>query len=160
MPAKAAHQSKRAKQRDSSSATATASRRSAYARVSASFSSTGEPTCSSRSRFRRQPHPAHLPPQLRLPHRRTADRPHPPLLRTNHRHATHMKGRRPYIKQRPRPPCRRRTSSQGRARSACSRRLGPIVVAYMSNKDDLERPRSVSVKSSDAPELRRERRGR
>src|SRR5262249_24982689 len=43
----------------------------------------------------RQPHPPHLPPQLRLPHRRTADRPHPPLLRTDHRPATHMKGRRP-----------------------------------------------------------------
>jgi hypothetical protein len=40
------------KQRDSSSATASASRRSANGRMRSSFSSTGEPTRSSRSRFR------------------------------------------------------------------------------------------------------------
>ena len=43
----------------------------------------------------RRPHPPHLPPKLRLPQRRTADRAHPPLLRTDQRPATHMNGRRP-----------------------------------------------------------------
>src|SRR5712692_8454909 len=42
---------------------------------------------------------------------------------------------RPQVKRRPRPPRRRKTFPQGRARSACTSRLHAIRVAYMSNKN-------------------------